>query len=291
MIQITSPLSLFQVAQLCLASQAFILKPHLNFSKHTLNLWLIWYYLLMFWFCWWTVLQTIKIHQQAERDAALARLEQSRIVLAIRLSEHHGKKYKVIEEALSFVGDVRDAGPFVARDNLFGPPISPPGKNIASHEWNWSNFPIKFLISCFNFGKKSVKFNHMGGILGNAALVAISMLALLHLNPVTYKDKSVSELPQKQEGGIYRNRDVKRSATPESSLNGEDNQLDVLYARGWGKNSKLSPNCQMIGCFVVVRFLLFFEFVSKSLLSLNSYARAPTVCFHVLSKNSMYTGT
>ncbi|KAL6320752.1 hypothetical protein AAG906_008752 [Vitis piasezkii] len=175
---------------------------------------------------------TVQVHQQAERDAAIARLEQSRIVLAIRLSEHHGKKYKVIEEAMAFVGDVRDAGPFVLPDNLFGPPVSLPGKNVAPHEEKRSNFLIKVLISCFNFGKKSLKLDHMGGILGNAALVAVSMLALLHLNQVTYKDKIVLEPPQKREDNIYRNQNVKRTSRVESSLSSELNQLDVLYARG-----------------------------------------------------------
>ena len=55
----------------------------------------------------------MQTHQRAERDAAIARLEQSRIVLAMRLGEHHGKKHKVIEEALAFVGDVQDAAIFV----------------------------------------------------------------------------------------------------------------------------------------------------------------------------------
>ncbi|XP_075476367.1 plastid division protein PDV1-like isoform X2 [Primulina tabacum] len=42
--------------------------------------------------------------QQVERDAAIARLEQSRVVLAMRLAEHQGKKYKAIEEAQELVG-------------------------------------------------------------------------------------------------------------------------------------------------------------------------------------------
>ncbi|XP_028548776.1 plastid division protein PDV1 isoform X2 [Dendrobium catenatum] len=37
---------------------------------------------------------TIQSQQQAERDAAIARLEQSRIILAMRLSEHQGEKHK-----------------------------------------------------------------------------------------------------------------------------------------------------------------------------------------------------
>lgn len=165
-------------------------------------------------------------------DAAIARLEQSRIVLAITLSEHHGKKYKVIEEALEFVGDVRDARPFVSPDNHVSAPLSSPEKNVPAHQERRSNFLIKVLISCFNFGKKSLESDHMGGILGNAALVAVSMLAMLHLNQVAYKDKYVLEPPPKREDNIYRNRNAKRTSRVESSLNSEVNQLDVLHARG-----------------------------------------------------------
>ncbi|KQJ94310.1 hypothetical protein BRADI_3g09790v3 [Brachypodium distachyon] len=51
-------------------------------------------------------LHTVQSQQLAERDAAVARLEQSRLVLATRLAEHQGKKYRVIEEALAFVGEL-----------------------------------------------------------------------------------------------------------------------------------------------------------------------------------------
>jgi hypothetical protein len=53
-------------------------------------------------------LQTVQSQQRAEQDTAIARLEQSRAVLATRLAEHQGKKYKVINEALEFVGEVGD---------------------------------------------------------------------------------------------------------------------------------------------------------------------------------------
>ncbi|GKC83329.1 2-oxoglutarate dehydrogenase, mitochondrial-like protein [Tanacetum coccineum] len=44
--------------------------------------------------------------QRVERDAAIAWLEQSIIVLALRLADHHGKNYKVTEEARAFVGSL-----------------------------------------------------------------------------------------------------------------------------------------------------------------------------------------
>ncbi|GFQ08837.1 plastid division protein pdv1 [Phtheirospermum japonicum] len=89
-------------------------------------------------------LHTVQTQQRAERDAAIARLEQSRIILAMRLAEHQGKKYKVIEEALALIGD-------------------------------------------------SLKLDHTVGIMGNAALFAISMLAFMHLNQVGCKEKYTLE--------------------------------------------------------------------------------------------------
>ncbi|KAB1204976.1 Plastid division protein PDV1 [Morella rubra] len=171
---------------------------------------------------------TVQMQQQVERDAAVARLEQSRIVLAMRLAEHHGKKYKVIEEALAFVGDVHDAGQFVSPENLSGPEYSPSGEKSATHEGNTSNILIKVLLSSCNFAKKSLKLDHMGGILGNAALVAVSMIAWLHLHQVAYKER-----PQNSQDNVYRNRNARQTSwVEESSPNGGLSQLDVLAGRG-----------------------------------------------------------
>jgi hypothetical protein len=175
-----------------------------------------------------SVMQTVQIHQRAERDAAIARLEQSRIILAVRLAEHHGKKYKVIEEALAFVGDVNDASRFVSRENLYGSPTSPSGENLVRHEGKGPNTVIKVLLSSFEFAKKSLKLDLMGGILGNAALFTVSMIAMLHLHQVAYKDH-----PNKQEDLLYSNRKGKKvSGLEGSSSNGSLNHLDVLLARG-----------------------------------------------------------
>ncbi|KAK6286109.1 hypothetical protein POUND7_012288 [Theobroma cacao] len=41
------------------------------------------------------IFHTVHTQQRAERDASIARLEQSRIILALRLAEHHRKMYKI----------------------------------------------------------------------------------------------------------------------------------------------------------------------------------------------------
>ncbi|XP_052184446.1 plastid division protein PDV1 [Diospyros lotus] len=177
---------------------------------------------------------TVQVQQRAERDAAIARLEQSRIILAMRLAEHHGKKYKVIEEALAFVADVRDAGRFVSPDNLYGSAPFRPGEHFAPCEGRRSSNLIKFLISGFEFAKKSLKIDQMGGILGNAALVAISMLALLHLHQVPYQGEQVLEVPGEQEDAAGYNTSGRKVSSwlEDSSSTGHLTNLDVMLARG-----------------------------------------------------------
>ncbi|KAL6123137.1 hypothetical protein ACLB2K_075660 [Fragaria x ananassa] len=170
---------------------------------------------------------TVQVQQRAERDAAIARLEQSRIVLALRLYEHHGKKYKVIEEALAFVGDVCDANGFVSPENLYVPPVTP-GDNLANSEGKRSNILMKVLVSSVNFAKKTLKLDNMGGLLGNAALVAVSMIALVHMQQVAVKEHT-----QLVEDKIYMNRSARKTSRTEgASSSSRLSNLDVLLARG-----------------------------------------------------------
>ncbi|XP_004308015.1 PREDICTED: plastid division protein PDV1 [Fragaria vesca subsp. vesca] len=170
---------------------------------------------------------TVQVQQRAERDAAIARLEQSRIVLALRLSEHHGKKYKVIEEALAFVGDVCDANGFVSPESLYVPPVTP-GDNLTNSEGKSSNILMKVLVSSVNFAKKTLKLDNMGGLLGNAALVAVSMIALVHMQQVAVKEHT-----QLVEDKIYMNRSARKTSRTEgASSSSRLSNLDVLLARG-----------------------------------------------------------
>ncbi|XP_074367879.1 plastid division protein PDV1-like isoform X2 [Apium graveolens] len=68
---------------------------------------------------------SVQIQQLAERSVAIARLEQRRIVLALRLGEHQGKNYEVIDEARAFVGAVHDATNFASPVNVCGSAACP----------------------------------------------------------------------------------------------------------------------------------------------------------------------
>ncbi|GMI99654.1 PLASTID DIVISION1 [Hibiscus trionum] len=171
---------------------------------------------------------TVQIQQRVERDAAIARLEQSRIILALRLAEHHGKKYKVIDEALAFVGDVHDASRYVSPENLYGTPTSPSGENLASHKGKFSNMLMKVLVSSLNYAKKSLNFDHMGGILSNAAIFTVSMIAMMHLQRI-----ALSEHSGRQEDIINNQRNPGKNSQLEGpSSYDHSSHLDVYLARG-----------------------------------------------------------
>ncbi|GMH08919.1 hypothetical protein Nepgr_010759 [Nepenthes gracilis] len=165
---------------------------------------------------------TVQIQQRAERDAAIARLEQSRIILALRLAEHHGKRYTVIDEALDFVGDVRDAT-FISPENLFGPSPSAPVEHATLQRRNNSNVFLRVLLSGFCSARNVIKLDRIGGILGNAALFTFSMIAMLHLHRVAYNDNHTLEIIPKRE------RISKRISEPDGS---SPCNFDVLSARG-----------------------------------------------------------
>uniref|UniRef100_A0A803LZZ7 Uncharacterized protein n=1 Tax=Chenopodium quinoa TaxID=63459 RepID=A0A803LZZ7_CHEQI len=172
--------------------------------------------------------QTVQIQQRAERDAALARLEQSRIVLALRLAEHHGKRYKVIDEAMDFVGNVRDATCFVGPDNFSNPPASAPAEHSLQKKGVSSNIFVRFLFSGLDSAKRTLQLDKLGGVLGNAALFALSMVALLHLQQATSKDNNMLDSAQNQD-----RRTVKKLLQRDgSSSTGQLNPLDVRLARG-----------------------------------------------------------
>ncbi|KAI9096767.1 hypothetical protein K1719_025946 [Acacia pycnantha] len=174
------------------------------------------------------VYHTIQTQQRAERNAAIARLEQSRMVLAMRLAEHHGKKYKVIEEALAFVGDVQGTGRILLQENLCGQPCCPPAENFAADKEKKSNIFINVFLSSVSFVKKALRLDTMSGIVGNAALVAVSMVAMLHFHHVAYQ-----ELSQGQENSLYSSRTGRRKFQAEgTSSNSHSRNLNLLLARG-----------------------------------------------------------
>ncbi|KAL3834229.1 hypothetical protein ACJIZ3_008965 [Penstemon smallii] len=166
---------------------------------------------------------TVQTQQRAERDAAIARLEQSRIILAMRLAEHQGKNYKVIEEAHALVGDVKDASRFSAPEHLYSSTPYPSNDNFVPHDGKNPNPLVNFFVSSFSFVSKSLKLDHTVGILGNAALLALSMLAFVHMNQVGRKENYEYDLNHMQDSSVF-SRKVSRSD--------RTNQLDVMLARG-----------------------------------------------------------
>ncbi|XP_033137961.1 plastid division protein PDV1 isoform X1 [Brassica rapa] len=157
--------------------------------------------------------QTIHNQQRTERDVAVARLEQSRMLLAKRLAEHHGKSYGVLDETLAFVGSIKTSTNFVYN--------SSPNTAGAYSDGPKSNFVINAFAWTFGLAKRALGFNHVRGVLGNAAIFAISMVAMLHLQQVASSEHH--RLGKKQRK-TYR----REMSSSEISLD----HLDVMMARG-----------------------------------------------------------
>ncbi|XP_078429045.1 plastid division protein PDV1-like [Wolffia australiana] len=158
-------------------------------------------------------LHTIQSQQRAERDAAIARLEQSRIILAMRLSEFHGRKYKVIEEAMAFVGDVSDNGQ-----------IAPPGTHNKAKK---AHGVVHIFLSSLTLVKKLFGLDRLVSALGNATLFTASVLVLLGMQQVSMNN---SLLP---EGQFHREAPENHAYKSVSTSYGDERRpLDVFSARG-----------------------------------------------------------
>lgn len=150
----------------------------------------------------------------------------------MRLAEHQGKKYKVIEEAQALVGDVRDASRFVAPEHLYGSTPYPSAENFVPEKAKRSNAVVNFFLSSFAFVSKTLKLDHTVGIMGNAALLAISMLAFVHLNQIGCKEKYTLHLHGLQDPSTFGRETRKVSHSHGPSSGDRLAHLDVMLARG-----------------------------------------------------------
>ncbi|XP_031503825.1 plastid division protein PDV1-like [Nymphaea colorata] len=167
---------------------------------------------------------TVQSQQRAERDAAIAQLEQSRLILAMKLADYHGKKYSVIEEALAFVGSVDEN--FVAPEDLTRSQMS---KNIEVLGSKGSNFLMQIFASSFNLVRRSLKLETVAGLIGNAALIAASMIAVLQLQQLTVKGGYLLDASRIEEDAHLGSTVTQRKVLPREY---RVTKLDVLLARG-----------------------------------------------------------
>jgi len=142
----------------------------------------------------------------------------------MRLADHRGERYKVIEEALAFVGDVHGANRFVAPENLFEKPRNQLGEGSEDQKGKRSSALMRILISSLALAKNSFKMEKIGGVLGNAALFAVSMLAFLQLHQVAFST------PQLQDQNLYPRRIERNASEPDSPS--QMRYFDVFSARG-----------------------------------------------------------
>ena len=170
---------------------------------------------------WCVPLQTVQSQQRAERDAAIARLEQSRLVLAMRLAEHQGKRYRVIDEALAFVGEVSDKSRFISPEDVCATQTE---DDAVDNRGSGSRIMSSMLSCSLSLAKNSFRLDKIGGALGNAAVFAVSMLAFLQLHQIAFGSKTPAM--------GYRKRNEYSFQSGSSQQNGKGKHLEVYLARG-----------------------------------------------------------
>jgi len=170
---------------------------------------------------WCVPLQTVQSQQRAERDAAIARLEQSRLVLAMRLAEHQGKRYRVIDEALAFVGEVSGKSRFISPEDVCATQSE---DDAVDNRGSGSRIMSSMLSCTLSLAKNSFRLDKIGGALGNAAVFAVSMLAFLQLHQITFGSKTPAM--------GYRKRIEYSFQSGSSQQKGKGKHLEVYLARG-----------------------------------------------------------
>uniref|UniRef100_A0A0E0JFS9 Plastid division protein PDV1 n=1 Tax=Oryza punctata TaxID=4537 RepID=A0A0E0JFS9_ORYPU len=164
----------------------------------------------------------VQSQQQADRDISLARLEQSRIMLAIRLNGHRGVNKKIIDEALEFVRNVcQGAWPSLS--------VNKPEK-LGSHSGADSknaNFLGQMVASSFALARNSFSIKTLGGLLGHTGVLAIGMITLLQLHWLSSGQQSPSACRYS-----YKMISQENSSQLETALDTRISDLDVFLARG-----------------------------------------------------------
>jgi hypothetical protein len=141
----------------------------------------------------------------------------------MRLAEHRGKKYKVIDEALAFVGEVSDKSQFISPEDVRAT-HSRSEDNADDNRGSGSRIMSNVLSCSLSLAKNSFRLDKIGGTLGNAAVFAVSMLAFLQLHQITFGSKT----PAME----CRKRTEYNFQSGSSQLNGKGKLLEVYLARG-----------------------------------------------------------
>ncbi|KAF0917066.1 hypothetical protein E2562_016363 [Oryza meyeriana var. granulata] len=169
----------------------------------------------------------VQSQQQAERDISLARLEQSRIMLAIRLNGHRGVNQKIIDEALDFVRNVCHGVWPSLSVNKPEKPRSHSGADNNSDRQKSLNFLGQIVASSFALARNSFIIKAFGGLLGHSAVLTIGMITLLQLHWLSSGQQSPSV-------GKYSYKMIRQenSSRLETSLDTRTSRLDVFLAQG-----------------------------------------------------------
>eukprot|EP00252_Welwitschia_mirabilis_P013322 TRINITY_DN29350_c0_g1_i1.p1 TRINITY_DN29350_c0_g1~~TRINITY_DN29350_c0_g1_i1.p1 ORF type:complete len:287 (+),score=49.35 TRINITY_DN29350_c0_g1_i1:305-1165(+) len=193
------------------------------------------------------LLHTLQNQQRVEKEAALMRLEESRLMLLKKLKEHRGRELSVIREAMAFASDKGEGENIRLNCNAVKTSFSNETSNSEQSNTNGDPNSVSLQRKCFNglnclFSLSIRKLNNteqflkMASVAAKVALMAASMLTILHIHHNVRKEaNSVARHTDayfqnswysKKQYGVSNSR---RSRTHDTF--GYTN-LDVLHGRG-----------------------------------------------------------
>lgn len=138
-----------------------------------------------------SIRQMIHSQQEGDRSASIASLEESRLILVMRLTDHQ-EKYKFIRDDTTFFNNVDDMGHFFAPDTSSENEMtrSQEGTNSKAQEGRIVYKLLQKFISRAAVATKSFRLMRTDGALGSAAMFAASILAFLQLNQFAIKGEA-----------------------------------------------------------------------------------------------------
>lgn len=203
----------------------------------------------------------IQQSQRPERDATLTQLEEGRLILLRRLTEHHGRQWDFIQEALAFAtyrGEEED--PHVRPSSFLYPTVATQldgavysekkmifDEKIGNYQKNSFNGLRDFLSISIQFLKNSGRLYKIAGVMAKAALVAVGMLGILGMPQMGQRRTKKDPFHEKSRAHMNNNQFEKKhkfrsiednfqkhttSERMELPSHLQPNNLNVIFGRG-----------------------------------------------------------
>lgn len=169
------------------------------------------------------ILHIQQSQQRAERDATLTQLEESRLILLRRLTEHHGRQWDFIKQALAFAtyrGEEEDI--HVSPSSFLYPTVGQLDgaiysekkmifdEKIGDYQNNSFNGLTHFLSISIQFVTNSDRLHKIAGVVAKAAFVAVGILGILGMQQIGQRRTKRDPFHEKSRAHVNNNKFKKK---------------------------------------------------------------------------------